>query len=156
MKKRIIRIASFVMIFCFLFISMAFASNIDTEDNNDFMPEEYEQEGTPNLTRWSYTSSTTEGLSISSSGVATMRSSVTGYLGTTTKIDIYFYLQKYDGTWKNVKTYKDTVNSYYAVKEHTYSPLDKGYNYRLRCTYYVYGPNNQYDHFMEYTSTKYY
>lgn len=156
MKKRIIRLVSLVIIVSMMFNTMAFANNIDLEDNNDFMEEEYQQEGSPNLSRWSYTSSTIEGLSISSSGTATMTSRVTGYSGTTTKIDIYFYLQKYDGTWKNVKTYKDTINNYYAVKEHTYSPLDKGYDYRLRCTYYVYGPNNQYDHFMEYTSTKHY
>lgn len=156
MKKILAKVLSLALICGFLFNTLAFANNIDLEDNNDFMPEEYQQEGTPNLLRWSYTNSTSEGLQISSSGTATMTSTVTGYRGTTTKIDIYFYLQKYDGSWKNVKTYKDTVNDYYAVKEHTYSPLDKGYNYRLRCTYYVYGPNNQYDHFMEYTSTKYY
>ena len=156
MKRSIMRVVSLVTVLCLLFNTISLASGIEIEDNNDFMEEEYQQEGTPNQSRWSYTNSTSEGLSISSSGTATMTSRVTGYSGTTTKIDIYFYLQKYDGTWKNVKTYKDTINNYYAVKEHTYSPLDKGYDYRLRCTYYVYGPNNQYDHFMEYTSTKHY
>ena len=154
MKRRLLRTVALVLTFGLLFNSMAFANSI--EDNNDFMEEEYQQEGSPNLSRWSYTSSTTEGLTINSSGSATMTSSVTGYRGVTTKIDIYFYLQKYDGTWKNVKTYKDTINNYYGAKEHTYSPLDKGYSYRLRCTYYVYGPDNTYDHFMEYTATKYY
>lgn len=155
MKKNLIKFVSTILIFAFAINSMAFASNIDIEDNNDFMEEEYQQEGTRNLTRWSYTSSTTESLTISSSGTATMYSTVTGY-SNVTKIDIYFYLQKYDGSWKNVKTYKDTVNDTYAVKTHTYSGLDKGYDYRLRCTYYVYGPDNQYDYFMEYTSTKHY
>ena len=88
-----------------------------------------------------------------------MTSSVTGYNGTTTKIEIYFYLQKYSGgTWKNIKTYKDTVNSWYAVKEHTYTSstdITHGYKYRLRCTYYVYS-GRSYEHFMEYTDEKYY
>ena len=40
-----------------------------------------------------------------------MYSTVTGYSGVTTKIEIYFYLQQYyDGGWKNYKTWKDTVN----------------------------------------------
>lgn len=156
MKKKLMKILSLVLMVCMLFNTMAFANNIEIEDNNDFMDEEYQQEGTRNLSRWSYTNSTVESLSISSTGTATMTSKVTGYSGVTTKIDIYFYLQKYDGSWKNVKTYKDTVENYYALKEHTYSGLDKGYDYRLRCTYYVYGPDNQYDYFMEYTATKHY
>lgn len=156
MKSKVFRLIALVLITTFAFSSISFAGNIDIEDNSDFMEEEYQQEGSRNLSRWSYTSSTSEGLYINSSGTATMTSSVTGYSGTTTKIDIYFYLQKYDGSWKNVKTYKDTIKSWYGVKEHVYSGLDKGYDYRLRCTYYVYGPNNQYDYFMEYTSTKHY
>lgn len=96
--------------------------------------------------RWSYTNSTSEDLVISSNGTATMTVSVIGYKGTTTKIKIVIDLQKYSGgTWKKVKTYMDTVNSWYAAKEHIYSGLDKGYTYRLKCTYTVYsGTNNEY------------
>ena len=57
-----------------------------------------------------------------------MDSSVTGYSGITTKIEIYFYLQQYyDGGWKNYKTWKDTINDNYAVVEHTYA-VPKGIN----------------------------
>lgn len=143
-----------LVLVCVLSIScVAFANDASIEDNNDFMEDEYNVEGTPNLTRWSYTSSTSEGLTISSNGTATMSSSVIGF-SNVTKIEIYFYLQQYDGAWKNVKTYKDTVYDRYAAKEHTYS-VSKGYKYRLRCSYYVYS-GSSYDHFMEYTSEKYY
>ena len=122
--------------------TVAYASEI--EDEHEY--------GEPNLSRWSYTGSTSEGLSIKSGGTATMTSTVDGIPGTTTKIIIYFYLQQYDDGWKNYKTYRDEVSSWYAVKEHSYS-VPKGYKYRLRCTYYIYGPDNyHYDHFMEYTN----
>ena len=150
--KKIYKILLLVVILVLSINSLAFASTI--EDNNDFMEDEYHVDGVPNKTRWSFTSSTTEDLYINSSGTATMTSSVTGY-SNVTKIDIYFYLQQYDGAWKNVTTYKDTVYNTYAVKEHVYSGLPKGYKYRLRCTYYVYS-GKQYDYFMNYTSEKYY
>lgn len=150
--KKICKVFIMALVCILSFNFVAFAGTV--EDNNDFMEDEYHIEGTPNLSRWSYTSSTTEDLYISSSGTATMTSSVTGY-SNVTKIEIYFYLQQYDGAWKNLKTYKDTVYNTYAVKEHVYSGLPKGYKYRLRCTYYVYS-GKSYDHFMNYTSEKYY
>ena len=154
MKKKFIRMILLALVCIMAFQTISFANNGYIEDNNDFMEDEYDVEGTPNLTRWSYTSSATESLYING-GTATMTSSVTGYSGVTTKIEIYFYLQQYSGgSWKNLKTYKDTVNSWYAVKEHSY-PVSKGYKYRLRCSYYVYS-GSSYDHFMEYTSEKYY
>lgn len=158
MRKKCLKVFAMILIFVMSFSMTSFAGNETIEDNNDFMEDEYHVEGTPNLTRWSYTNSVTQNLSISN-GSATMTSSVTGYNGTTTKIEIYFYLQKYSGgTWKNIKTYKDTVNSWYAVKEHTYTSstdITHGYKYRLRCTYYVYS-GRSYEHFMEYTDEKYY
>lgn len=152
MKKNFIKVLVLTLVSIISISCNSFARNI--EDNNDFMEDEYHVEGTPNLTRWSYTSSTSEDLYISN-GTATMTSSVVGYSGITTKIEIYFYLQQYDGAWKNIKTYKDTVNGSYALKEHSYSGLSKGYKYRLRCTYYVYS-GKSYDYFMEYTSEQYY
>lgn len=108
-------------------------------------------EGKPNLARWSYTSSTSQNLSISS-GTATMTLSVIGYSGVTTKIKVITDLQKYsDGTWKKVKTYMDTVNSWYMAKQHTHSGLPKGYKYRLRCQYYVYNGTN-YEYFILYSN----
>lgn len=153
MKRKLAKILMLILVCVMSVNSFAMARNI--EDNNDFLEDEYHIEGTPNLSRWSYVSSYSQDLYINSSGTATMTSSVTGYSGVTTKIEIYFYLQQYDGAWKNVKTYKDTVNGSYAVKEHVYSGLEKGYKYRLRCTYYVYS-GKSYDYFMEYTSEQYY
>lgn len=154
MKRRIVSVITVLCLLVMSFTTSAFAQNVNFEDNNEFMEDEYYVDGTPNLSRWSYTNSTTESLSINS-GTATMTSSVVGYSGVTTKIEIYFYLQQYDGSWKNIKTYKDTVNSWYTAKEHVYSGLPKGYKYRLRCTYYVYS-GKSYDYFMNYTSEKYY
>ncbi|MBB5263451.1 hypothetical protein HNP82_000545 [Catenibacillus scindens] len=147
MKKILLKIMLAVSIMVLSISSMAMASPV--EDNNDFMEDEYHVEGTPNLSRWSYTSSYTLDMGIEN-GTAIMDATVTGYSGITTKIEIYFYLQQYyDGGWKNYKTWKDTVNDDYAVVEHTYS-VPKGYKYRLRCSYYVYS-GRSYDHFMDYS-----
>lgn len=101
--------------------------------------------------RWSYTSSTSEILTISSDGTARMTSGVTGYKGTTTKIKVIIDLQKYSGgSWKRVKTYMDVEDTWYAAIEHTYSGLDKGYTYRMKCTYTVYSGSN-YDKFTLYS-----
>lgn len=148
MKKILFKIMLAVSIMVLSISTMAMASPI--EDNNDFMEDEYHVEGTPNLSRWSYTSSYSIYMNIDNSGNAIMDSSVTGYSGVTTKIEIYFYLQQYyDGGWKNYKTWKDTIDGDYALKEHIYS-VPKGYKYRLRCSYYVYS-GRSYDHFMAYS-----
>ena len=119
MKKILLKIMLAVSIFVLSISSVAMASPI--EDNNDFMEDEYHVEGTPNVSRWSYTSSYSLDMSIVN-GNAIMYSTVTGYNGVTTKIEIYFYLQQYyDGGWKNYKTWKDTVNDMNAVVEHTYA-----------------------------------
>ena len=148
MKKILLKIMLAVSIFVLSISSVAMASPI--EDNNDFMEDEYHVEGTPNLSRWSYTSSYSIYMGIVN-GTAIMDSTVTGYNGVTTKIEIYFYLQQYyDGGWKNYKTWKDTINDISAVVEHTYS-VPRGYKYRLRCSYYVYS-GRSYDHFMAYSN----
>ncbi len=154
MKRKILNMIMVIIVMVTSVSTFSFANEPYIEDNNEFMEDEFHIEGTPNLTRWSYTNSVTENLSISG-GTATMTSSVIGYDGVTTKIEIYFYLQQYDGAWKNIKTYKDTANSWYTAKQHVYSGLPKGYKYRLRCTYYVYS-GKSYDYFMNYTSEKYY
>ena len=55
MKKILLKIMLAVSIFVLSISSVAMASPI--EDNNDFMEDEYHVEGTPNVSRWSYTSS---------------------------------------------------------------------------------------------------
>ena len=96
MKQKIVKIIMGILILTLSFGTMSLASNTGIEDNNDFMEDEYHVEGTPNTSRWSYTNSTSESLHINN-GTATMTSTVTGYSGITTKIEIYFYLQKYSG-----------------------------------------------------------
>ena len=157
MKKRIVKILALTLVFVLSFGNTVLASD-NTVTRDDFSSDEeyYYVEGTPNLSRWSYTSSVSEGLSISSNGTATMSAIVTGYQDLTTKIVIFFDLQKYsDGAWKLVKTYRDTTNGWFTLEEHSYSGLDKGYTYRLRCKYYVYS-GSSYDYFVRYTDEKKY
>lgn len=89
-----------------------------------------------------YTNSTTTGFSISTSGTAAGYASVVGYKGTTTKIVIYLYLEKYsggtwiiDGSWSSVSfSYRASLNVSKSVAH--------GYTYRLRGFYYVYSGSN--------------
>lgn len=129
----------------------------DYEDNNDYSHELEGLEGTPSLGRWTYTSSTSQGLSISSSGTATMTASVNGYRDKAVKIVMYMYLQRStDSGWTNLVSYTDTVYDYSALKEHYYSTCAKGYNYRLRCSYYVYAADGTCEHIIAYSGTKAY
>lgn len=142
------KIIAVVLMFALLLGTTSFASELNEEN-------EY---GEPNLSRWVYTSSTSQNLTISSSGTATMTSNVTGYSDKATKIVVYMYLQQYSsGAWRNVVTYRDEKASWYSDVQHTYSTLAKGYNYRLRCIYYVYGPDAyHYDYYTLYTAEKSY
>lgn len=136
MKKKIFRILGCILIMTMMTSMASFAQNSETAQ---IQP------------RWSYTNSTAENLRISSNGTATMTSVVTGYKGTTTKIKVIIDLQKYSGgSWKRVKTYMDVEDTWYALIEHTYSGLDKGYTYRMKCTYTVYSGSN-YDKFTLYS-----
>ncbi len=140
MRKKIFVILSVILI---MSMSMSMGSFAQTNQTSQEMSD---------LARWSYTNSVSQYLNISSSGTATMTVSVTGYKGTTTKIKVVIDLLKYSGgTWKKVKTYMDTFNTWYGAKEHTYSGLDKGYTYRMKCTYTVYNGSN-YEYFILYSN----
>lgn len=129
----------------------------DYEDNNDYSHELEGLEGTPSLSRWTYTSHTSQGVSINSSGKATMTAGVTGYQDKAVKVVMYMYLQRStDSGWTNLVSYTDTFNSYYALAEHYYSTCAKGYNYRLRCSYYVYAADGTCEHIIAYSGTKAY
>ncbi len=135
MQKKLCKVVLFSLILVMLVPNGALASNVE------------ETSVTP---RWSYTSSTSQNLSITG-GTATMTISVIGYSSTTTKIKVIIDLQKYSGgSWKRVKTYMDVEDTWYAAIEHTYSGLDKGYTYRMKCTYTVYSGSN-YDKFTLYS-----
>lgn len=138
---------------CFTF-SMSVSAE-ENEDNNDYSHELIGLEGTEKVDRWSYTSSTSQGLSISS-GTAKMSVSVTGNYDVATKVVMYIYLQQStsSGGWTNLASYTHTFNSYYGAASHTYS-VPSGYTYRLRCSYYVYS-GSEYEHIIAYSSTKTY
>ncbi len=156
MKVKMIRIFAVILSVITMSTGSVFANGITDAEGDSLYEDNYEIEGTPNLSRWSYTSSSSEGLSISSSGTATMTAVVTGYQDLTTKIVIFMDLQKYaDGKWKQVKSYRDTTDGWHTVETHTHSGLDKGYNYRLRCRYYVYS-GSSYDYFVSYTDEEKY
>jgi len=85
-----------------------------------------------------YTNSTTTGFSISASGSAEGYASVIGYKGTTTKIIIYLYLEKYaGGTWVIDGSWSSVTYSYRASLNVS-DTVTHGYTYRLRGFYYVY------------------
>lgn len=108
----------------------------------DFDFEAYEAQerlnGTPKLSRWSYTSSTDQALSIEQRE-ATACADVLGYKDKVTKIVIYMYIQQLNnGSWKTLKSGRYEFDSWHALKEITYSPCPHGYTYRLKTSYYVY------------------
>lgn len=73
-------------------------------------------------------------LYIDSSGVATVKISVYGYQGTTTRIEISANLQQYkNGGWVTIKTFASTSNSSRASLSETYR-VSKGYSYRVQAT----------------------
>ena len=89
---------------------------------------------------WAYISDTTTTLSISGSGVATCTAKITGYSGTTTKVQITVTLQKKGGFlnlfWTDVTQWSQTFDNYYGT-------LSKSYNvssgtYRIRAVYVAY------------------
>lgn len=82
--------------------------------------------------------STTTGFSISASGLAAGHASVIGYKGTTTKIVIYLYLEKYaGGTWVIDGSWSSVTYSYRASLNFS-ATVTHGYTYRLRGFYYAY------------------
>lgn len=141
-----------VVIMCFSISITSFAvEDIDPVDNNDYSWELENIDGTPSLARWSYTSTTTQAISIKN-GTATITASVDGYQNIATKVVMYMYLQQSkNGGWTNLTSYTHTFNTYHGEAEHYYSTCPKGYTYRLRCSYYVYS-GSQYEHIIAYSN----
>lgn len=84
-----------------------------------------------------YASDVTTTLSIANDGTASIKASVRGIAGVTTKIHAKVVLQKYsNGSWSAVKTYEDTVEKtlYFLSKTQAVS---KG-KYRIKGVYTVY------------------
>lgn len=141
-----------VIVMCFGMSITTFAEeNTDPVDNNDYSWELEGLDGTPLLTRWSYTDHTSQGISIKN-GTATVTAAVVGYQGVATKVVMYMYLQQSkNGGWTNLTSYTHTFNNYHGAAEHYYSTCPRGYTYRLRCSYYVYS-GSQYEHIIAYSN----
>jgi len=110
----------------------------EVEDNNEYMEEEYQMEGTPSLLRWSNISSATAGLSVTG-GTAYSAMTVQAYSKVTT-IVVYTYIQKkVNGVWTNIYQGIDKINDDYIwTSRSTTSGVAKGYTYRLRGRIYAY------------------
>lgn len=103
------------------------------------------------MARYTYTRDIKTTLSISSSGTATATGNITGYQGTTTKVQIILYLQQYkDGKWQDVTSWTQTFNNYKGTLEDTYSTVQKGYKYRVKSSYYAYC-GNDYENVIDYS-----
>lgn len=148
--KRIVKL--FVGIIMAISMSMpVFASNA-CDDPNDYSWETKDLEGSPSTERWSYIANTSQGMSIDDNGMAIMLGSLTGYKGTTNKVIIYMYLQKYyDDYWHNLTWTKDEFNNYYGTTERYKTGCTSG-KYRLKVSYYAYGPNNKYENHIAYSA----
>lgn len=151
MKKLMV----FVMMLTMCLTMIAFPAMADEYPEVDFDFESYEAQerinGTPKLSRWSYTSSTSQALSIEDKE-ATAFSDVTGYKGKATKIVMYMYIQQLkDGSWTTLDSHRYEFDNWYGTKEITYSPCPHGYTYRLKCSYYVYS-GTEYEHITAYSA----
>ena len=150
MKKNFFKIIA-------LFLVVALFNQYPTYANGMDEDEAIVEYGEPNLSRWVYTTSTSQNLSISS-GTATLTTVVSGDSEVVTKIVAYTYLQKYEyNSWGTVVRYRDEVTTSYLLKTHTYSGLEKGYTYRIRTVIYVYGPDEyHYDYITQNGPERYY
>ena len=57
MKRKILNMIIVIIVMVTSVSTFSFANESYIEDNNEFMEDEFHIEGTPNLTRWSYTNS---------------------------------------------------------------------------------------------------
>lgn len=152
--KKLIRIFLICIFTMSLSITSLAAMNVD--DPNDYSWETEGLEGSPSTERWSYIANTSQGMSIDKNGKAILDASLTGYYGTTKKVIIYMYLQKYyDGYWHNLTWTKDEFNDFYGMVERYKTGCTSG-TYRLKVSYYAYGPNNKYENHVAYSATYYY
>ena len=126
------KVVSCILILSLLSLSVVYAS------------ESSQREPDNSGAKWSYTVSTSTLMSISSTGKATCVGSITGYQNLATSIDIFLYLERYiNGTWT---TYPGgSWYQYFPSHKGTLSAtiyVTKGYNYRLRASYYANSGSN--------------
>lgn len=137
MKRK--RIFTLVLMICALFsFSVNGLANTTEQDFIGISP------------RLSYISSTDTSLSISTSGNASGMAKINGYQGVTTKVETYLYLQQYkNGSWQTVESWSQTDNNYRGTLQGTCS-VSKGYNYRVKASYYAYS-GSSYENIVDYS-----
>ena len=132
-KKIISLLLSIVLIFCVSIVASA--------ESPVVTPGTLEQIESDVMPCYEYTNTTKTSLSISSSGIATSTTTLTGYSGTTTKIVIKMMLQKKTLLWWSTKeTWTTTINNCYGGLSKTAS-VDSG-TYRVKVEFTVYSGSN--------------
>lgn len=92
--------------------------------------------------RMQYIMSADVHLNIDSNGKATVTSQVTGYKGTTTKVEIAVSLQWYkDGRWQTLRVFSNSSNSYHLMVSGSQN-VKKGYSYRATSTISAYSSSS--------------
>ena len=147
-----------ILTLCLTVLIVGASLNVHAEepaDNNDYSHEVVP--GTEKMERWSYTSSVSAALTISSSGYATSTSGVTGYQDLTTRIITYSYLQKYNGSeWVNVDYFTKTATGWVHDFEDPFSVYAVwGHDYRVYNSIYVYA-GSSYEHIGAYSRVHHY
>lgn len=87
-------------------------------------------------------SNATAGLSISDSGTALVKGTITGISGKTTKLSYHLYLQRYQNSkWSSIEDWSGSksVNSYILRKTKT---VTEGYKYRTKAVFRAYAGSN--------------
>lgn len=125
MRKRIVSLA-----LCYLMLCGGSVQTFATEPNV-FVPPTVYSEISPYM---DYIAQASGSLYIDSNGVATVKSSVYGYQGTTTRVEISANLQQYkSGRWITLKNFTTESNSHRTSLSDTHS-VSKGYSYRVQAT----------------------
>lgn len=153
--KKIAAVILTVLMMMSMSLTVFASIETDHDDYNDYSWEKEDIEGTPSTERWSYIAGTSQGMSITDDATAIMTGSLTGYQGTTTKVIIYMYLQRYqDGIWKNLTWTKDEFNRFYGTAERLKYDCSKG-TYRLKVSYYAYA-GSKYENHVAYSARYHY
>lgn len=98
--------------------------------------------------RWSHLAAIQGTIEVSN-GVARITVFCDASTANVTKVKAKCELQKYDDSWKTIKTWTETQSGTFASYEKTYA-VAKGYDYRLRVTGYAYNGSTLLEEATEY------
>lgn len=124
MKKKVIS-----LLICILMIAVHIPNVFAAEVTPNALPG-----GNVITPQWNYITRINPSLTVDDSGIATVYCSVTGKMGTTTRVEITAELQRYvSGRWVTIRTFTAVSNSHRVTLSETYS-LTEGYSYRVQAT----------------------